>query len=168
MNGMFISKSPDRYSSGKEESDTAGLGRFKESENTRLEQEDKKYQPVRPRTHADSAAVDKLTSTLGERKGFAKGTITPAEKTAMKHPNVFGAGAAKRRKLKSKKSKFATVMREGYKGTLHSGGSGKIVTNPAQMKAIAASEAGMSRKGNADGTVRTMPAPSGIRFTPKG
>jgi hypothetical protein len=140
MNGMFISKSPDRYSSGKVESDTAGLGRFKESENTRLEQEDKKYQPVRPRTHADSAAVDKLTSTLGERKGFAKGTVSLKKK---------------------KKNKFAKVMKEGFAGKLHSGKAGPVVTKPAQMKAIAASESGTSKG-------RSMPAPTGIRFTPKG
>ena len=39
-------------------------------------------------------------------------------------------------------SKVAKVMREGYAGTLHSGSKkGPIVTNPAQMKAIALSEA---------------------------
>lgn len=43
--------------------------------------------------------------------------------------------------------KFAKVMREGYAGSLHSGSSsGPIVTNPAQMKAIAASESGMARR----------------------
>lgn len=46
-----------------------------------------------------------------------------------------------------KQRKFAKVMREGYKGRLHSGSkTGPIVTNPEQMKAIAASEAGMKKK----------------------
>lgn len=42
--------------------------------------------------------------------------------------------------------KAATVMREYGRGDLHSGGSGKVVTNPAQAKAIAMSEAGMAKK----------------------
>ena len=38
-------------------------------------------------------------------------------------------------------------MREGYAGKLHSGSKhGPIVTNPSQMKAIAMSEAGLSKK----------------------
>jgi hypothetical protein len=46
-----------------------------------------------------------------------------------------------------KQKKFAKVMREGYAGKLHSGSKkGPKVTNPRQMKAIAASEAGMSKK----------------------
>ena len=66
-----------------------------------------------------------------------------AQKAAMKHPNSLGAGAEKRNALPAK-DKFAVVMKEGYRGTLHSG-NGKIVTKPAQMKAIAASESGMPR-----------------------
>lgn len=38
------------------------------------------------------------------------------------------------------KKKISRVMREYYAGKLHSGGSGEIVTNPAQAKAIAMSE----------------------------
>jgi Family of unknown function (DUF6496) len=45
-----------------------------------------------------------------------------------------------------KNDKAAKVMREFHAGTLHSGGSGKKVTSPAQAKAIAMSEAGKSRK----------------------
>jgi len=41
--------------------------------------------------------------------------------------------------------KVGIVMREFYAGTLKSG-SGQKVTNPAQAKAIAMSEAGLSRK----------------------
>ena len=45
------------------------------------------------------------------------------------------------------KKKVAKVMKEGYEGKLHSGSKkGPIVTNPAQMKAIAMSEAGLSKK----------------------
>lgn len=43
--------------------------------------------------------------------------------------------------------KVSKVMREGYAGKLHSGSKhGPIVTNPSQMKAIAMSEAGLSKK----------------------
>lgn len=43
--------------------------------------------------------------------------------------------------------KVKKVMKEGYEGKLHSGSkSGPIVTAPKQMKAIAMSEAGLSRK----------------------
>lgn len=66
------------------------------------------------------------------------------QKEALKHPNKLGAGAMKRKKLKGQE-KVEVVMREGYAGRLHSG-SGQIVTNPAQMKAIAMSEAGLSKK----------------------
>lgn len=43
---------------------------------------------------------------------------------------------------KKAESKIAKVMREGYKGELHSGSKkGPVVKNPKQMKAIAISEA---------------------------
>lgn len=46
-----------------------------------------------------------------------------------------------------RKKKVAKVMKEGYAGELHAGSKkGPIVTKPSQMKAIAMSEAGMSRK----------------------
>ena len=46
-----------------------------------------------------------------------------------------------------KRNKVAKVMREYHAGMLHSGSkSGPIVTSPAQAKAIAMNEAGMSRK----------------------
>jgi hypothetical protein len=44
-----------------------------------------------------------------------------------------------------KERKVGIVMKEFYSGGLKSG-SGKKVTNPAQAKAIAMSEAGLSRK----------------------
>ena len=48
----------------------------------------------------------------------------------------------KKKYSKKAEAKIAKVMREGYAGTLHSGSKkGPIVTNPAQMKAIAISEA---------------------------
>lgn len=52
--------------------------------------------------------------------------------------------------MKKKKStkKVKTVMKEFGRGELHSGSKkGPIVTNPAQAKAIAMSEAGLSKKG---------------------
>ena len=63
-----------------------------------------------------------------------------ASKAAMKHKDVPGSGAAKRRKIKDPKSKIATVQKEFQRGTLRSG-SGAKVTNPKQSIAIALSEA---------------------------
>lgn len=49
-------------------------------------------------------------------------------------------------KTKAEK-KVSKVMREGYAGKLHSGSKhGPIVTKPSQMKAIAMSEAGLSKQ----------------------
>jgi len=46
-----------------------------------------------------------------------------------------------------RRNKVATVMSEFAHGALHSGSkTGPVVTNPAQAKAIAMSEAGISRK----------------------
>ena len=43
--------------------------------------------------------------------------------------------------------KVSKVMKEGYAGELHSGSKkGPVVTKPSQMKAIAMSEAGLSKK----------------------
>lgn len=42
--------------------------------------------------------------------------------------------------------KVAKVMREYKAGTLHSGKGGPVVTDPAQAKAIAMSEAGIKPK----------------------
>lgn len=64
----------------------------------------------------------------------------------LKHPDVPGAGAAKRRKYLHGKEKIPVVMREFKHGTLRSGGSGKHVTNRKQAVAIAMSEAGLSKK----------------------
>jgi len=58
---------------------------------------------------------------------------------AMKHPDVLGAGAKKRKALPPKE-KVGVVMKEYKRGTLHSG-SGEIVTNPKQAVAIGLSEA---------------------------
>lgn len=51
----------------------------------------------------------------------------------------YGAGAKRRKKLPPNKRGEA-VMKSFEKGTLHSGGSKKIVTDPKQAKAIAYSE----------------------------
>lgn len=68
-----------------------------------------------------------------------------ASKSAMKHPDVLGAGAAKRAKIHNPNTKVATVMAEYERGTLHSGG-GQKVSNPKQAIAIALSEAGKSKR----------------------
>ena len=62
-----------------------------------------------------------------------------ARKKALKHKDVLGAGAKKRKKLKGR-DKISTVMEEFSRGTLHSG-SGAKVTNPKQALAIGYSEA---------------------------
>ena len=45
-----------------------------------------------------------------------------------------------------RRAKAAKVMREFHAGKLHHGGTGKIVRNVKVAKAIAMSEAGLSRK----------------------
>jgi hypothetical protein len=70
--------------------------------------------------------------------------VKEAVKKAMKHKDVLGAGAKKRKALPSKDKK-KVVMEEFKRGTLHSG-SGKKVTNPMQAVAIGYSEAGESKK----------------------
>jgi hypothetical protein len=60
-------------------------------------------------------------------------------KKAMKHPDVLGAGAKKRKKL-PKGEKEHVVMKEFKQGTLNSG-SGHKVTNRRQAIAIAIHEA---------------------------
>ena len=61
-------------------------------------------------------------------------------KKAMKHADLLGAGAKKRRQLKNPKDKVETVMHEFGRGTLHSG-SGAKVSNRKQAIAIGLSEA---------------------------
>lgn len=63
---------------------------------------------------------------------------------AMKHPDVLGAGAKKRKKLRGQE-KVHAVMSEFKQGTLHSD-SGEKVTERDQAIAIAMSEAGLSKK----------------------
>lgn len=65
-------------------------------------------------------------------------------KEAMRHKDVLGAGAKKRKKLKAPE-KVETVMKEFKRGTLHSG-SGAKVTNPKQAIAIGLSEARRGKK----------------------
>jgi len=60
-------------------------------------------------------------------------------KKAMRHKDVLGAGAKKRKKLPPK-DKVEVVMKEFKRGTLNSG-SGSKVTNPKQAIAIGLSEA---------------------------
>ena len=64
---------------------------------------------------------------------------TKAVNMATVHPNVFGAGAEKRKSL-NPKDKVAVVMREYKRGTLHSG-SGDVVKSRKQAIAIGLSEA---------------------------
>lgn len=61
------------------------------------------------------------------------------KKKAMKHADVLGAGAKKRKALPAKE-KVGVVMSEFKHGTLHSG-SGAKVSNPKQAVAIGLSEA---------------------------
>lgn len=73
--------------------------------------------------------------------------MNEAQRKAMIHPNVLGAGAAKRRRL-PRDQRAAVINEEFKRGTLHSG-SGEIVTNPAQMKAIIRSETAQKKSTNA-------------------
>jgi len=57
---------------------------------------------------------------------------------ALKHEDKLGAGAEKRRKLPPEE-RAAVIRAEYERGTLHSG-SGKIVRNESQMRAIQHSE----------------------------
>ncbi len=59
-------------------------------------------------------------------------------KEAMKHPDVLGAGAAKRKSL-NKSDTYEAVVAEFNRGTLRSG-SGKHVKDASQARAIAVSE----------------------------
>lgn len=70
--------------------------------------------------------------------------LNKREKSATKHPDKLGAGAAKRKSLPAN-SKVHVVMDEFKHGKLHSG-SGEKVTNRKQAIAIGLSEAGKSRK----------------------
>ena len=63
---------------------------------------------------------------------------------ALKHRNVLGAGAKKRKGLRGQ-DKVGVVMSEFKRGTLHSG-SGEIVKKRSRAIAIAMSEAGLSKK----------------------
>lgn len=64
--------------------------------------------------------------------------LNARQRAAMKHPDVLGAGAKKRKKL-PKAERPAVIWAEFKRKTLHAGG-GPIVTNPAQARAIIASE----------------------------
>lgn len=61
------------------------------------------------------------------------------------HSEAYGMGA-RRRKGMSSKNKIHTVMSEFKHGSLHSGGSKKIVTKRSQAIAIALSEARKRKK----------------------
>lgn len=51
------------------------------------------------------------------------------------------------KETKKEQKKVSKVLKEGYAGKLHSGSKkGPIVSDPRQMKAIAMSEAGISKK----------------------
>lgn len=63
---------------------------------------------------------------------------------AMKHKDVLGAGAKKRKKL-NPQDKFKAVMKEYGRGTLYSG-SGEKVTDYKQALAIAFSEKRKAKK----------------------
>lgn len=63
------------------------------------------------------------------------------------HSEAYGMGAKRRRMMKGSKAKVHAVMSEYKHGSLHSGGSKKIVTNRNQAIAIALSEARRRKKG---------------------
>lgn len=96
------------------------------------------------------AALLAVIQQWARRKGWRKenltgpGTIAGERarkaRQAMRHRDRPGAGAAKRRALGlTGREKAAVVMREFHRGTLRSG-SGEVVTDENQAKAIAMSE----------------------------
>lgn len=86
-------------------------------------------------------AKQNFFTTSEGKEEFMKKAIA----NAMKHKDILGAGAKKRKALKNPKDKIETVMKEFKRGTLNSG-SGEKVSNPKQAIAIGLSEA---RKGGA-------------------
>lgn len=62
--------------------------------------------------------------------------MNDAVRSALHHPDVLGAGAAKRKHL-NKKDNAAALIEEYKRGTLRSG-SGAYVRSEAQLKAIIA------------------------------
>ena len=75
-------------------------------------------------------------------KGLGQKLEKAVDTNAMQHKHELGAGAKKRKKIKSRKNKFDTVMAEFARGTLHSS-DGEIVTSKEQALAIAYSESGI-------------------------
>lgn len=73
---------------------------------------------------------------MGQERRGKKQMPSDLEKY-LKHPDKLGEGAKKRRHL-GKKMNAKAIGAEFKRGTLHSG-SGDIVKNPAQMRAIIAS-----------------------------
>lgn len=96
-------------------------------------------------------AVDGKFRNKSEGAGVKKAKATHVDedtriKEAMDHPDVPGAGAAKRVLMDlSPNETFKTVMAEFKNGTLRSG-NGNLVKSPARAKAIAISEAKKSEK----------------------
>lgn len=70
-------------------------------------------------------------------------------RAALEHKDEYGAGAKARRAAHlSDSEEYEAIEKERKRGTLHAGGSGKVVRDPQMAKAIAASEI---RRKNADG-----------------
>jgi hypothetical protein len=100
-----------------------------------------------PRYYTHLAAMENKSSRFPQPKLSEESSMpTSAMQNAMKHSNALGAGAKARKHLKGQ-AKVGVVMHEFKRGTLHSGGSGKIVKNRKQAIAIAMSEAGMAKRG---------------------
>lgn len=74
---------------------------------------------------------------------MAKESKEARKKKAMKHPDVLGAGAKKRKSLPAKE-KVGVVMSEFKRGTLNSGSGAKVKSRP-QAIAIAMHESGQSK-----------------------
>lgn len=70
-------------------------------------------------------------------------------KKALEHEDKYGAGARAREAADlSEPEEYEAIESERQRGTLHSGGSGSIVTNPKQAQAIAHSEFQRKRRKN--------------------
>ena len=99
------------------------------------ESQQKQYQAKDYFGKGSNGAGEGVANSMGIAMTMAKGGKV---EEALKHPDVLGAGAEKRKHLSPKETVQAD-MAEFKKGTLRSG-SGQHVTDPKQAIAIALSE----------------------------
>lgn len=94
---------------------------------------------------ADVNSPQQAKQIASQRSGQSENNDKESRaKNAMRHPDVYGAGAAKRRNLPPKE-RPAVAVKEYERGTLNSG-SGHRATSKAQALAIGYSEARKNKR----------------------